>query len=238
MPRKNVNTKTTTSIKPYKGYIRSTKGRKNAFKYNITKAIFGGFPEKATTKIRYNETVSINPGVGAVTAYSFRANSVYDSNLTGTGHQGMGYDQWAAIYNHYIVIGSKIRATFHPVNAGTASTAFGIRLDDDGSSSSTLVTDYIESGKCKYAIQPDNYTIQHPKTLTHTFSAKKWFGVKDIADNKHDLGAQVNANPTDIAAYVLWVGPVDESSDLGAWQITVTIDYLVQFSEPKDQTRN
>lgn len=227
--------KSQKTSKPYKG---RTKGRKNAFKYNITRSLFGGFPIKATTKLRYNETISMNPATGVVQAYSYRANSCFDPNQTGTGHQPMGFDSWANIYNHYIVLGSKIKATFHPVNAGAASSCFGIRLDDDGSSSSTYVTDYVESGKCKYAIQPDSYTIQHPRTLKHTFSSAKWFGVRDLIDNKHDLGALVNANPQDIASYVLFVGPVDESSDLGAWQITVTIDYIVQFSEPKDQVRN
>jgi len=188
--------------------------------------------------LRYNETVSVNPGAASVTAYAFRANGVYDPNQSGIGHQPMGYDNWAAVYNHAAVIGSKIKATFSPVNAGTALSAFGIRLDDDGTSASINVTDYIESGKSVYSIQPDSYTIAHPRTLYSYFSAKKWFGIKDVRDNMTRIGSAVNANPSELCNYILWVGPPDGSSDLGAWYITVTIEYIVLFSEPKDQTLN
>lgn len=221
----------------YKGYYNRG-AAKNPFKYNLTRALFGGFPEKASTKLRYCQTVSVNPSAGAVTAYSFRANSLFDSDQSGTGHQAQGFDRWAGVYNHYLVYKARMRATFHPVNAGVASSIFGIRLDDDGSSSSLLATDYVESGGSCYKIQPDNYTIQHPHTLTKWFDAKKWFGVKDMADNKQDLGAQVTTNPSDVCSFVLFVGPADESTDMGAWQITVLIDYFVEFTEPKDQTQN
>lgn len=228
----------------FRKFRKTTRGRKytrRSRKYNRRTSLyrstnFGGFPKSKLVKLRYNETVSVNPGVASVTAYSFRANSIFDPNQSGTGHQPMGHDQWAAIYNHYIVLGSKIRCTFTPVNSGTGQAAFGIRLDDDGSSSSLSVSDYIEQGDSVYRVQPDNYTVSHPISLTKTFSTKKWFAIKDVMDNQTRLGAAIGSNPSEIASYVLWVGPADGSTDLGAWLLTVTIEYIVRFSEPKDMS--
>lgn len=199
---------------------------------------FGGFPKSKLVKLRYNQTVSINPGAGSAQAYAFRTNSIFDPDQTGTGHQPMGHDLWANVYDHYCVVGSRIRATFVPVNAGTGQCCFGIRLDDDGSSSSIYVTDYIESGQSVYRLQPDNYLVTKPQSLSKGWSAKKWFGVKNIGDNISRIGAPFGSNPSDQAAFILWAGPVDESADLGAWNITVTIEYSVLLTEPKDQTRN
>lgn len=199
---------------------------------------FGGFPKSKLVKLRYNQTVSVNPSIGLAQAYSFRANSIFDPDQTGSGHQPMGHDLWANVYNHYCVVGARMRCTFTPVNSGSGIAAFGIRLDDDGASSSTLVTDYIESGQSVYRIQPDNYTITKLQSLSKGFSAKKWFGIKNISDNISRIGALFGTNPSEQASFILWVGPVDESADLGAWQLTVTIEYSVLLTEPKDQTRN
>lgn len=35
--------------------------------------------------------------------YVFRLNSLYDPDLTGTGHQPYGFDQYAALFNRYKV---------------------------------------------------------------------------------------------------------------------------------------
>ncbi len=35
--------------------------------------------------------------------YVFRLNSLYDPDLTGTGHQPYGFDQFAALYSRYKV---------------------------------------------------------------------------------------------------------------------------------------
>ncbi len=44
------------------------------------------FPNKFINKLRYQEAIKLNPGVGAVAANIFRASSVYDPNFTGVGH--------------------------------------------------------------------------------------------------------------------------------------------------------
>lgn len=41
-------------------------------------------------------------------SHAFRLNSLFDPDLTGTGTQPVGFDQWAAFYNRYIVYACKI----------------------------------------------------------------------------------------------------------------------------------
>ena len=39
-------------------------------------------------------------------------NSLFDPDQTGTGHQPYYFDQFAALYNRYTVLGSKLTAEF------------------------------------------------------------------------------------------------------------------------------
>jgi hypothetical protein len=50
---------------------------------------------------------SLDPAaVGAGVQYA--SNSIFDPNLTATGHQPLSHDQWSQFYQHYLVMGSKI----------------------------------------------------------------------------------------------------------------------------------
>lgn len=68
----------------------------------------GGFqsPESVIVKLKYAERITLTSTVGAITYYSFRADC-YDPNLTGTGGQPTGFDQWMAFYEKYRVIKSR-----------------------------------------------------------------------------------------------------------------------------------
>jgi hypothetical protein len=65
----------------------------------------GPFPPQIFTKHRYVETVTLTTGTGGIlgTAQTFRLNSLYDPNLSGSGHQPYGYDEASTIYGRYCV---------------------------------------------------------------------------------------------------------------------------------------
>lgn len=44
----------------------------------------------------------------SVLSRAFRLNSVYDPDLSGTGNQPVGFDQWAAFYNKYRVLSTDV----------------------------------------------------------------------------------------------------------------------------------
>ncbi len=82
------------------------------------------------TKLRYVTQLELGSGTNDFASHHFyRANSAFDPDLTGTGHQPMGYDQLALFYDHYTIIGSKITCNYHNVG-GSNPIVCGIRLRD------------------------------------------------------------------------------------------------------------
>jgi len=64
-----------------------------------------GFPDRLRTNLRYSTVIPV-PAV-AHYEYVFKANSLFDPDLTGVGHQPTYFDQLAAIYSQYCVLGCK-----------------------------------------------------------------------------------------------------------------------------------
>jgi hypothetical protein len=64
------------------------------------------------TSLRYSETHTFQTGTAGVagTEQVMRLNDLYDTNLTGTGHQPYGYDQMVGFYNRWRV--DRVRLTF------------------------------------------------------------------------------------------------------------------------------
>ena len=88
---------------------------------------FDPFPVQHTALLRYSTTITLSPSVGLTDSYLFRANSIFDPDFTGVGHQPYGYDTYAQIYNHYEVVSATIIVTPTVATSGI----LGIAIDDD-----------------------------------------------------------------------------------------------------------
>lgn len=77
------------------------------------------------------------PGSSPQASNQFKVNSLYDPDLTGVGHQALGRDTWAGIYDYYKILETRIH-TVHRMNqniTGTVNkTADGVVTDSAGSS--------------------------------------------------------------------------------------------------------
>ena len=91
------------------------------------------FPAVEKYQLRYSQTVTINPGIGTCGVYKFRANSIFDPDYTGIGHQPYGHDNLESIYQHYTVDSSTITVT---PTVGVAGV-WGIQVDDNANFSTT-----------------------------------------------------------------------------------------------------
>jgi len=200
-----------------------------------------GFPKTTAVKLRYITTVLINPPAAQLGYHYFRANSCYDPDYTGVGHQPMNFDMWSALYNHYIVVGSKI--TVHYAGDGGTSASsqiWGVALTDDVTTTTSPAT-LMENGTTKYRIGnlSSNYGVTRAPNMTKGYSCKKFFNIKNPMDNIRTLGAQITADPSEIAFFSVFGGPLpDTANDLPAQNFTVCIDYIVIFSEPKEQAQS
>jgi len=179
--------------------------------------------------MRYVEQVSINPGIGSTSGYAYRANSIYDPNYSGVGHQPMGHDQWANFYNHYVVIGSRIKVTATAEDAGDPMV-WGIILNDDATAPSG-VSALIETGRGTYCFTGAVSKTGRVRSLN--YSPRRFHNITNIKDYRA-LGATFGSNPTEEAYYVIWAASMNTATEPGQMDFIVQIDYLVAMQEPKD----
>ncbi len=220
MPRKYYKKKT-----PYRPRRRRFKRKKNFISNKLSP-----MPLRFASKMKYYTTVSINPSVGTVAKHVFAANGLYDPDITGGGHQPRIFDEMMALYNHYTVVGSRIKVTFFNSDANIPVVC-GIMVSTDATSSTEL-QDYIEQGNVRYAVVGgDTHGSGSLRTLTATGSPKKAFGVAKIMDNSN-LKGYVSGNPAELLYYNVFCCAQNESSDPSSVDCTVEIEYLAVFTEP------
>lgn len=204
---------------------------------------WAGIPLSRTVKLRYSAQVSMNNPIGGA-VHNFRANSLFDPDLTGVGSQPLGFDQMAALYNHYVVLGSKFIAKPIEYATSTASgdqPAFYIaKLSDNGTKDYQSVSHLIEATG-KQPLVNQNYVynrINKPRfrrdQAVATYSAKKMFRCNPM--NNEELKSLVTTNPVEEAVFQLYVFPQLDSavtnSDPVVFQITM--EFTAVFIEPKD----
>jgi len=195
---------------------------------------FPGFPPTTRANLRYVTTVDIANGYTQA-LYKFRANGCADPDFTGDGHRPIGWDNWVTFYNHYVVVGSKLTVTVSAGNANNNSDAvcfFNTLADDDVVPSD--LSALLEQGKVKYRILPGNMQTQRPVYIKQYYSPKRFFNITDIKDNLTRIGAATSADPAEAAMFVIGKQGVMPSGDYGgSFQMICQIDYIVEFSEPK-----
>lgn len=186
-----------------------------------------GFPNSIITKLRYASLVTLNSTtITPLVKHLFRCNSCFDPDHTGVGHQPMYYDSYTAIYDQYVVIGSKITVDF--MCTSTAQNALiGIAVEDDSAAATNIDTMLEMNNSISTTLGPLG-TDQ--VTLVSTFEPQEMFGV----DAKSDGSSQtaVGSNPSEEAFWVLFSYPEDGSTAHNV-RAKINIEYTVKFSELK-----
>lgn len=203
--------------------------RKKSTDTMVSTSLSNPFPNKFITRLRYQQQIQIDAGAASTGFYTFRASSVYDPDLTGIGHQPRYYDEIQPLYDHFVVLGSKITATAN--NSQNEACNFGIQRNDNGIAP-TSWNNVIENRNSVYTVCNEQTAGGNTKRLSLTYSPKKFLGrSKPMADP--DLKGSISSNPNENAYFSVLVAPFNEANDLGAIIVSVTIDYLVAFIEPK-----
>ena len=91
-------------------------------KVSVPRGIFG-FPDEFITTIRYVDVYTLTSASNGIAKQYMRMNSLFDPDQTGTGHQPYYFDQFAALYNRYTVLGSKLTAEFSLLPSDCYSSA-------------------------------------------------------------------------------------------------------------------
>lgn len=214
-----------------------------------------GIPNRKTVKLRYVVNYSVNPGADAPDIMRFKANAIHNPmdlttatnkpyTLGGAGvdtANPLYYGLWKDLYNHYTVLGSKITVKVIGASGTNTSPAYlAIKSDDDqtlagvGDGGRTLML----QKDTRYKIFPPRCDVSKGSVKVYRkFSTKKFFNVTDVKDND-DLRALFDQDPGELAYFYVVLGNVIKdasNNDPPEIACNVTIDYIVSFSELKEQ---
>lgn len=199
----------------------------------VDRALFG-FPNSIITKLRYSDYVNMTSSSGGSTSYLFRANGINDPDYTGAGHQPMWRDNYAAAYDFYTVLGSKITVTFHSKDA---SHGFVIALvGSDTPTLSSTVSTWMEQNNSVGALIGNQNT--EPKTLVWTYSPLRDLGqeVKDDGSSMTTVGADPSAGEGTF--YYGLLAATDDGASTASLVAKVDIEYTVKFAYLSKQVQN
>jgi len=176
--------------------MRRTTPRTNVMVSRLsTRKMYPTLPSLRTTVRYFTGIRNLNGGAGGIAAaHVFSSNGLYDPDITGTGHQAIGFDQLMLMYDHYTVVGSKIVVDFR--NDDTANPYnVGIRVAD----STTVITDtqeWVENGYNNYKLLNIGPSTPCVTRMSEQVDIAKYLGRKDaLADSQ--LKGTAASNPAE-----------------------------------------
>lgn len=214
---------------------RNYKKKRKPFRPNNSNMLgyASGIPRTRRAKLRWSTSSTLDSEYGVIQINAFNANGI-NYPKAGT-HAPMGFSTWSALYNHYIVVGAKVNiqamlGQTSDINAGV----LGCYISDDTSLPYSDFTGFIEAKRGSWRTLTN---LRKPINFSVNFSTKKFFNLTDVKDNNSRLGALVSANPAELAYFNVWYQSFDTADANSKIDYIVTIEYIVEFSEPKDQVQ-
>lgn len=188
-----------------------------------------GFPKRMVMTHRYCEQVSLTSTAGVLNKYQWSCNGMYDPNVQVGGHQPYYFDQMMALYNHYTVIGSKIKITVVPASSNTTATFVGVYKDDD--TTTTDISDItVLAEQSQQRVRTFNVGATDPSIFTLKWSAKKTFGGSILAND--NLQGNIAGNPTEQTYYTVGVQGFSAGAN-NSVTFLVELTYIAVWDELK-----
>lgn len=166
----------------------------------------------------------------------FSANGVYDPNVTGTGHQPLGFDTMMLYYEQYTVHRSSMSVRC----CGNGIQACNVLACLSPDTTTLVVPDVIENGLAVRKVvdgrgNGGNGTGNRIVTLSLSCDVAAYFGRKAGRTLNDDvtLSGTVAANPTEQVYFVLGQWGFGAFTDNTAVGLDVIIEYDVEFWEPR-----
>lgn len=190
-----------------------------------------GFPLKRLVRLKYSDTIRLDPGLSTADFSTFHCNSLFDPDYSGGGHQPRAMDQWGVFYKKYTVLSSKITVkVFGPTTFEDIGTlAWGICKTTENVMPANSWVEIAEQPTLfgKYAMTADSVSRNH--SMTRYFSLKK-----DLNRNPtDDYSALFTANPAKMMNYIVWcISP--NGLDGAGVDFTVNIEYIAMLTDLKD----
>lgn len=185
-----------------------------------------GMPDRFRTKLRFTESFILSSfGTSITQFYGVRMNGAYDPVLAVGGGQPTWWDQFAANYARYNVIGAKCTATFAlplSTTAGDGPYHVGIL----GTRGSSLPTSDSPTLSTTPNCVSDLVVHDQTKVLSMTYTPKQLTVLGDDGDvNTQSL---ITSTPADAYNALIWASPQGPSTT-GSVNVVFVIEYLIDF---------
>ncbi len=141
-------------------------------------------PARKFLKFTYGQVIAGTDGTASQT-HTFRGNSLFDPDRTGTGNQPYGFDQWAAFYGKYRVHSSTISIMVLQSGIPTAKP-----ITDE-----TIIM--LRANKDNTTVIPSNADLMARRFATLKFKFMPPHSFKETSGTA----------PTDLNQYVPWIAP-------------------------------
>jgi len=197
----------------------------------IPRSMSSALPKQMTVKLKYYTPITLDAVGGGAAVNVFSASGCYDPDITGTGGQPRGLDQYFAFYAKGVVTSSKCTVK----GFQTSNSDFSVSSCLVGCALLNTVTTYIapkpyiEDPRCSW-IQINQATFADQEAIM-TYGAKSFFSYKDPIDES-DLHFTSSINPTQQAFYHVWVGAINAVANPSQVFCQVLLEYNVTFFEP------
>jgi len=196
------------------------------------------FPSRYICKMKYVESLN---GVGGPSGsgygnYQFLANSIWDPNATGIGHQPYGMDTLTALYNRYRVISCKYVINGTVTNGTTeVNSIIGVLPANEGATVTGGINELQENPRSKFVTQ----YVGNEKTLKGNVYIPALVGrtkSQYMADDRYQ--AQTNQSPAENAVMNIYFGFMDGTLATATADLNITLEYTVEFFDVKKQLQS
>lgn len=217
--------------------VQIVKPKRRKRKSLITRNVLAN---KSVVRMKYADTISIDPGAAGIAAHYFRCNSITDPDFTGAGHQPFTRDTYSTLYGAYRVLKSKIKVTpVFSANSAVNPGLWGVFMDSDSTLSYTEGTMIVEDPRTggfglHNGIQTTAYgPLGRPRT--------KSFNSKVLGPEGKNNVILYENNPSDtelFARYFCIWGSSVLANNPGSLEFMVEIEYTVELSAPLQITQS
>lgn len=220
---------------------RTKKGRSLAV---INKSL-NVVPDRQVRKLVYEDYIDLNNSVltGSLQPFdTYGANCLFDPYIATGGHQPYGFDEYMAMYKSARVLKSKITVQWSPKTVVSNADCLGyFRVITSPQANIAFISgsgdpwqSFFEQPGGTKAVAFGNwdgsYFISPDRFSKASYNEAVQYRARD-----KDTNNSTSSNPTDITYYHIVAQSADPSGTVryGTQQFRISIEYTVEFNEPK-----
>jgi hypothetical protein len=242
MPNRNLKAKRRPRRKTGKTYDiagskSATRGNGSALKDARDHLPLLGNQYEDRKMLYYEYQITLTGASGILDTHYFSANGIFDPDITGTGHQPIGFDQAMLFFEQYVVFRSTITVTFKNNAAGTGVRC-GVFLNPD--TSNPTISGVMENGYMKSAVVNGTESansgpgFHNMKTVSLSCDSVAYFDSKSrkLHAMRDTFSGTSAANPSEQVYFGIFAFNMVSATTYELF-FDVMISYDVRFWEPR-----